>query len=263
MQTPRDLTTRERDDWSRGRASFERGDLDEAQRRLGRLVETRGEFADVHYMLGVLQERRGDLDGAVKSLETAVALNPRYAEAILALASVHEQRHDFDRARELGLRLREIAAPAREVEPIPAPPERALGRPGRALDPLTQGKLANLQAALGDAYREAGELRDAIDAYRRALDRCPDFHDIRHRLGVALREAGLPAQAIAELRRVLRACPDHLTSAVQLGLAYYGLGRSEEATREWAAVLARDPAREDARIYLRMVRTRGEESDAG
>lgn len=262
MQAPRDLTPREREDWSRGRASFDRGDAEEALQRLARLAETRESFADVHYMLGVLQERRGELDGAATSLERAVALNPGYAEALLALVSVYEQRGEFDRARDLAARMRTLGA-ARESDAAPAATERRIGRPGRVLDPVTQGKLANLQAALGDAYREAGELRDAVDAYRRALDRCGDFHDIRHRLGVALREAGLPAQAIAELRRVLRACPEHLASAVQLGLAYYGLGRTEEATREWTNVLAQDATREDARLYLRMVHVRRGESADG
>ena len=97
-----------------------------------------------------------------------------------------------------------------------------------------------------------GEVRDAIEAYRKALDRCPDFHDIRQRLGLALREAGLPNRALAEFRRVLRANPAFLDAAVQLGFSLYTLGRSDEAIREWEAVLERDPSRDDARMYLRL-----------
>ena len=67
----------------------------------------------------------------------------------------------------------------------------------------TRGKLANLHAALGDAYRESGDLRAAIGEYRKALDRCPHFHDVRQKLAVALRENGLPHQAIRELERIL------------------------------------------------------------
>ena len=225
--------------------------MEAALHHLGRLVGTRNGFADVHYMLGLLHERRGDLPAAARCLERAIQINPDYAEAVLALGSVYEQRNEYERARALAGSLRVVgpADPAGSGDDAKANATPA--RHERALDPTTQGKLANLQAAVGDAYREAGELRDAIDAYRRALERCPQFHDIRHRLGSALREAGLPGQAVAELRRVLRSAPDHLASAVQLGLAYYGMGRLDEAVREWAAALARDPGRADALLYLR------------
>jgi tetratricopeptide (TPR) repeat protein len=123
-------------------------------------------------------------------------------------------------------------------------------------DPTTRGKLANLHAALGDAYREAGDLREAIDAYRKALDRCPGFHDIRQRLAVTLREAGLPARALAELQRVLRANPHYLDAQVQIGLTLFTLGRTEEARAAWNAALERDPSRDDARMYLRLLGAR-------
>jgi len=238
MRETRELSPDEREAWLRGRQSFERGEVDEALEHLSRLLRTRTGYADVHYMVGLLHERRGDLEHAVASLERALDLNPGYAEARLALAALYEQQGEFERSRALAARSAAGAA------------ARAEG----ALDATTQGKLANLHAALGDAYREAGELRDAIEAYRRALDRCPQFHDIRHRLAVALREAGLPAQAAAELRRVLRAHPDHLASAVQLGLTYFAMGRADEAVREWNAVLVQDPGRSDAERCLRLVR---------
>jgi tetratricopeptide (TPR) repeat protein len=195
-------------------------------------------YADLHYLLGLLRERRQDLDGAASALERALELNPAYAEAGLALQSVYEQRGQHERSRALAERLQETAA--------------VRG------DPTTRGKLANLHAALGDAYREAGDLREAIDAYRKALDRCPGFHDIRQRLAVTLREAGLPARALAELQRVLRANPGYLDAQVQIGLTLYTLGRSDEARAQWEAALERDPSRDDARMYLRLLGVRAE-----
>jgi len=216
--------------------SFERGDDEAALAHLSELARTRDGFADVHYMLGVLHERRDDIGNASRCLTRALRINPHYAEALLALAAVYERQGDFDRSREITERARSHA-PATD---------------GR-IDATTRGKLANLQAALGDAYREAGELREAIDAYRKALDRCPTFHDIRMRLASALREAGLPQQALAELGRVLRASPGLLDAVVQIGVVEYSLGRSEEAVTRWQAVLARDPARRDAAMYLRLL----------
>jgi tetratricopeptide (TPR) repeat protein len=231
-----ELSASERRHYHLGVRSFERGDDEAALLHLGELVRTREGFADVHYMLGVIYERRDDVAAAARSLSHALRINPGYAEAMLALASVYERQGDFERSREVTERAR-AHAPAAD---------------GR-VDATTRGKLANLQAALGDAYREAGELREAIEAYRKALDRCPTFHDIRMRLAVVLREAGLPHQALGELQRVRRANPAWLDASVQIGLLHYTLGRSDDAVREWRAVLVREPGRRDAAMYLRML----------
>jgi tetratricopeptide (TPR) repeat protein len=233
------LTSNERRAYALGRRSFERGDDETAFAQLSRLIRTRQGFADVHYMLGVLLERRNETAAAARCLTRALRINPDYAEARLALASLYERQGDYERSREITEHARARSAP-----------------PLGALDPTTRGKLANLQAALGDAYREAREPQEAIEAYRKALDRCPDFHDIRLRLGIALREAGLPDRALAEFHRIQRSHPDWLDATVQAGLTLYTLGRTEDARREWQAVLQRDPERRDAQMYLRLVQPR-------
>jgi tetratricopeptide (TPR) repeat protein len=230
------MTAPERRAYALGRRSYERGEVDVALAQFRELLRTQSGFADVHYMVGTLLEQKDDLGSAARSLNEALRLNPSYTEALLALASVYERQGNFDRSREIAERARSLARPA-----------------SGALDATTRGKLANLQAALGDAYAEAGEQRDAIECYRKALDRCPGFHDIRHRLGIALREMGLPNQAMAEFRRVLRGNPAFLDAAVQLGVTLYSLGRIGEAVGEWQSALERDPGRDDARMYLRLV----------
>jgi len=235
------LRPNERRAYAQARRSFERGDDAEALPQLEQILRRHADFADVHYMIGVLQERRDELAEAAQSLTRALRINPDYAEARLALASLYERQGDFDRSREI------TQGTAGGDEPA--------SRPGHepSLDATTRGKLANLQAALGDAYREAGELREAIEAYRKSLDRCPTFHDIRQRLGVALREAGSPHQALEEFRRIQRSHPGFADAAVQAGLTLYTLGRADEARREWQEVLRTQPDRQDARMYLRLV----------
>lgn len=225
------LSGRERVAYRLGRLGFDRGDDAHALPHLEQLVASRPRFADVHYMIGVIEERKGRLEAAEESLQRALTINPRYAEARLALASVLEQRGDFDGSRELAYL------------------EAAEGDTA-AVDRTTRLKLGNLQAALGDAYREAGELADAVDAYRRALARCPEFHDVRYRLAVTLRERGLPHQTLRELQTILRGNPDFLDAAVQLGLTYHAMGQRSQAEKHWHAVLTRDPTREDVQLYL-------------
>lgn len=232
------MSREERESYLLGRQRFAAGDDRGALETFGLLLESCPRFADVHYMVGLVHERGGDLEAASASLERALEINPSYAEAVAALVNIYERRGLFERSRELADQLMPSVGPS-------------VGK----LDATTRGKLANLHAALGDAYREVGDLREAIEAYRKALDRCPGFHDIRHKLGIALREAGLPNRAIGEFKRILRANPAYLESAVQLGLTYYTLGRTPQARAEWESVLEQDATRDDARMYLRMVRT--------
>ena len=231
------LTSLERRAYRLGCRCYERGEVDAALAAFRGLLETRSGFADVHYRVGILLERKGDLPGAARSLKQALRINPEYSEALLALASLYERQGDYRRSREIAERAR---ASGRAVE--------------GGLDFTTRGKLANLQAELGDAYREAGEGSEAIEAYRKALDRCPGFHDIRMRLGTALRDAGLPHQAISEFEQILRDDPDYLEAAVQRGLTLYSLGRGEDAVGAWRAVIERDPGQREALMYLRLVR---------
>lgn len=226
-----------------GRRAFERGDDTAAREQLDRLVAHGARYADVHYMLGMLCERSGDLTGALERLREAIRLNPSYVEALLALASLHERRGEYDRSQGYAERASQLC--------------RATAG---GLDPTTRGKLANQQAALADALVEAGERRAAIEQYRGALERCPTFHDIRHRLGVTLREAGLSAQAATEFQRILAAHPGLLDSQIQLGLTWYTMGRTAEAVTEWDAVLEKDPSRDEARMYLRLVRGHAREA---
>ncbi len=233
---PHSLSATERRLYEIGRRRYERGDLEGALRALRRFLETRRDFADVHYMIGTLLEHENDLAAASESLREALRLNPAYTEAMVALASIYERLGEFARSRALAERVAQLALPN-----------------AGTIDATTRGKLANLEAHLADAYREAGALGDAVEVYRKALDRCPTFHDIRYRLGITLREAGLPDRALAEFARVRRALPNFFDAAVQTGVTLYTLGRADEAVVQWQEVLDRDPTREDARMYLRMV----------
>ncbi|MBW2316207.1 MAG: tetratricopeptide repeat protein [Deltaproteobacteria bacterium] len=240
------LNAQERLALQRGRRGVERGDPDAALADLSRLLSTRPRFADAHYWVALAHEGRGDLDEAAESLEEALRLNPGYVEARLALACVYEQKGEWTRARGLAEGARSVAKPGH----------------GR-LDATTLGKLANLHATLGDAYREVGEPVEAALAYRKALEHGPAFHDIRLRLAIALREAGRPAQSIDELERILRVDPLQHGARVQLGVTHWSVGRNAEARAEWEAALECDPSLDEARTYLRMAGGPSQKSDAG
>jgi tetratricopeptide (TPR) repeat protein len=64
-------------------------------------------------------------------------------------------------------------------------------------------------AALGEAYRRAGRLDDAIAVCRQGLERHPGYSTTRFVLAKACRDRGDAAAARAEIARFLEAEPDH------------------------------------------------------
>ena len=105
---------------------------------------------------------------------------------------------------------------------------------GRAT--LTQAKLANLQAALGDAYREAGEIGEAIDGLPQGARSLPGLP--RRPLPARGRAARARPARSGDPRVRARAArnPAYLDASVQLGLTYWSLGQAERAAAEWQGV---------------------------
>jgi len=95
MAQPVQMTATERESYSRGRAHFERGEVDPALEAFASLLRTKDGFADIHYMVGVLFDRRGDLDAG----EMPVVPQPHLAEAALPHRVEVGVHHGVDLAR--------------------------------------------------------------------------------------------------------------------------------------------------------------------
>jgi len=193
-------------------------------------------FADAHHLLGVSYGLIGQPERALGHIDEALELNPNYVEALIHRALVLNQ---------LG---REIEADAslRKAGQISA--EAQHGYPT-----YVAAKLANLHAALADAYAEAGGVSDAIDQYGQALALGPAFHDLRYKLGRVLLEAGRALDAREQFETIVRARPNYLDAAAMLGLACYLSGDGLAARDVWRACRDRRP--EDPRVeaYLAML----------
>ena len=85
--------------------------------------------------------------------------------------------------------------------------------------------------ALGEAYRKAGRVEDAIRAYRQAIDR--DANDPRSyaALSALLLNRGEPAKAIALLEPALLRLPDDTSLLNSLAVIYARMQRFDDALR--------------------------------
>lgn len=229
-----DERTRER--LFRGREHYRANEYDLAEPYLSELAEGNGGFADVFDMLGVIYHQRGRVADALRMFERALAINPAYTDAALNLAVTYNDLGRYQDAKDLYERVVETSKKA-----------------PRRLDPYARGKLANMHADLGAAYRQLGQYADAVREYEKALALGPDFHDVRTRLGATLREMGDLGAAAQQFERVRLDKPDYLPARLQLGLALYGLGRHGDALEEWRQILTLEPGHKSATMYVAMV----------
>jgi tetratricopeptide (TPR) repeat protein len=229
-----------------GKDHFDRGDWSLSAGHLEQVVARGGAFADVHHMLGVCYHQLGEFDAAQRAFERALEINPAYVEASLNLAILCNDLGQYDKAQRVYANAVERARNGVRAKPGDEP-----------LDPFAGGKIANLHAAVGDAYISARRSRDAATEYRRALDLAPAFVDLRLKLAAALREAGDVEAATAELRRAVQDAPAYVPARIALGLACSAAGKVPEAIEQWEEVLRMDPAHRTAQLYLKLARAQG------
>jgi tetratricopeptide (TPR) repeat protein len=215
------------------REHYEAREYDKAEPLLEQIVREHRGFADMFNMLGVIHHAKGRFPQAEAAFKEALKLNPRYTETALNLAVTLNDLGRYVEAREVY---------SRAIETSRAEP--------RYLDPFAKGKIANMHAATGDAYVGLGMLDDATREYRRALELCPTFVDIRNKLGSTLRDKGDKEGALTEYEAVKAQAPKYIPSRVNLGVTLFSLGRKDEARREWESVIADDPTNKSAKMYL-------------
>ena len=215
---------------------FDAEDYFGAVHLLQEMVDSGKGFADAHHLLGLSYHLLGQSERALESLGRALSLNPNYVEAQVhralvlgALGRSAEATTEFERARDIGL------------------------KPRQGIPATHAAKLANMHAAIGEAYVETGAIERAVEQYRRALELGPTFHDLRYRLARLLLDAGRSLEARSELEVVVRERPQFYDARAALGLAAYVSGDSAAAKQTWMALRQERPDEPRVRAYLSML----------
>lgn len=198
-----------------------------------------GIFADGLNLLGLalaMIDRKAD---ALAALDRALDKNPRYLEALLNRAVLRNETGDAAGAQ----------ADMRQAAEVGAPDDS--GFPA-----MVANKLANSHAALGDEYREAGALDEAIAQYQQALRLRPAFSDIRLTLARTLLDRGEHAAATVELDAVLASRPNWLDAMLLRGLVAYLQGQLGTAGQVWDGAAERYPDEPRLEIYRSMLARR-------
>jgi uncharacterized protein (TIGR03032 family) len=102
----------------------------------------------------------------------------------------------------------------------------------------------------GRSYQRAGQLPEAVAAYRSCVALEPTFPRARYHLGVALGDAGAYEEAVSWLQEVLEAEPEQAEAANSLGYCYSRLGQPAQAVAAFEQAVTLKP--HDARAHVNL-----------
>jgi len=147
------------------------GDLDRAAAALQEAVSRNDRYAEAYYTLGVVLKGKRDWKGSSAALGRAIATRPDFREAHDTLAQVLQLAGDTPRARE-------------EFE-----------RAGKLRQQAALEQEASVLTAAGAQQLERGELRPALETFRRATRLLNSYAPAFYQMGRALDALGQPGAA--------------------------------------------------------------------
>jgi len=110
--------------------------------------------------------------------------------------------------------------------------------------------------ALGNAYYDSADWKNANIMYAYALLIDPKNADVRTDMGTAYRNRGMIDNALAEYRTALKDEPEHLNARYNMGIIYaYNKKDYQEAIRIWEEILNRAPNYPQTEKIKSMIRT--------
>jgi len=115
---------------------------------------------------------------------------------------------------------------------------------------------ADVFVAEGILALEDKKYDEALQSFRRALQREPGHVEALYYAGVTLMAQNKAAEAAPLLERARRISPNEASVAYQLGLAYFGLNRYDDAQIVLEDVYRRDPGLDSLGYYVGYLRYR-------
>lgn len=152
-----------------------------------------------------------------------------------------------------GLALALFAGPAAAATPEEVQQKLDQGRLAEALESATElTETAPAECAgwrlLGDANRRLGRAGNAIAAYRKAFDICPDDAALLKAYGRTLLESEFDDEAVRVLSKLWATDTSDPEVASSLGAAAYASGNCAEGKKAYESLLAAHPGRSADRL---------------
>jgi len=163
------------------------------------IVKIEPSNVDDHLLLGRLYRLNNDLQKAESEFKTAVKLQPDSEEAVTTLAYLYNEEGDATRA----------------VQTLSAVPDA--------------GRSAKMYSALGYTYEQQKQYKEAINAYRRAIELDRDNLDAIRGLAENLMNDGQTDAALEQYKIIADANPEDAQTYVHMAEIYRKSGKFDLA----------------------------------
>jgi tetratricopeptide (TPR) repeat protein len=163
------------------------------------IIKIEPDSVDDHLLLGRLYRLNNDLTKAEAEFKTAVKLDPNSEEAVTTLAYLYNEEGDSLRATEV-------------LSSIP-----------------DASRSAKLYSALGYTYEQQKKYKEAITAYRRAIELDRDNLDAIRGLAQNLLNDGQTEAALEQYKVIADANPEDAQTYLRIAEIYRKTGRFDEA----------------------------------
>jgi tetratricopeptide (TPR) repeat protein len=185
--------------------------LDEAIAEYGKIVSLQPRNVEDRMVLGQLYTVKHDAKKAEEQFKTAQAIEPDAEEVVLNLARLYAESGDFAQA-------------VKVMEAVPV-----------------ADRTVKMEDALGAAYEELKQAKDAIAAYRRAAAQEPEDLRTRDALAEALLNDSQFDEALKQYKALAEADPENVGALVHIGEILRRQGKYEDALTTIRKALGKEP----------------------
>ena len=177
---------------------------------------------------------KGEIEESINYLNEAILFNPKHADALLRRSIIHLDSGDKAAALTDLENAYESKPYLKEACSLLVGLKIEFGQFGEAIPILEKMVKRDLHdeklfVILAHCNSRVGNLKSAIDNYRKAIKIKPDHVDAHINLGVALRNTGDLVAAIDSYKLALKLKPDHAEARNNMGTAFYLHGKLEAA----------------------------------
>jgi len=220
-----------------GQLHEEEGNLEAALEHSRRALALDSTDVNYRYVVGAQLFQLGRYEAAIPHLRDVIAERPWHQSAHYNLGQALVRTGRQDRGKTYLAESDSLEDQQREIERLESVAQDEPGAPDR-------------WTKLADAYRRAGRLEDAREAYSIALYLRPSNPTLRDRLAQLSAELGNYEAAVSHYRTLLRRRPGFNEAWFNLGVVYARNGETEKARKVWERVLRRNPDHQRAKAYL-------------
>jgi tetratricopeptide (TPR) repeat protein len=186
------------------------------------------------------------LDQAIAEFETIVALQPNSVEDHMVLGQLYTVKHDPRKAEEAFKTAQAIEPESEEVVLNLARLYAESGDIGHAIKVIeavpVADRTAKMEVALGAAYDQLKQPKDAIAAYQRAADLDPEDEHTLDALGQALLNDDQLDAALKQFKELSTADPEDTEALVHISEIQRRQGKYEDALATIRKARTQDPS---------------------